>query len=434
MSGQRLKSAFSRSAEVIFAILLVLVFFSVLLVILNVFFPSGISIRTMMSQKAEAPPPPEAPTVEAPPQPDAGSQAGESEAIAAILTRAYNTVKSKRADAIAWSSATVGMELYDRDAVQTLNRSSALITFDANNYLSMGSNSLIIIKRLEQSSLAQEKRSFLVMVDGELRGKLAGSDQKSLQVEVATPSGVARIQTKGQKKNQAEFKIAINPDKSSTISVYEGEAEISAQGKTIVVNQQHSTTVAMGSAPSDPKLLPDAVQLIAPAHGDTFFYRDLSPRVTFSWKKTAGEKKYSFILARDPQFQHLVLEERPTEPHCVFGNLKDGTYYWKVSVLDGGQEGLYSDTRRFRVHQDKEPPLLKVQFPPDIVRKSTYTLAGKTEAGSQVFVMGERVKTNAEGQFEHALKLHHGVNVIVVEAVDKAGNVAYKSKMVNGKF
>ncbi|MGE5893175.1 MAG: hypothetical protein ACM34I_03880 [bacterium] len=434
MSRQRLKSAFSRSAEVIFAILLVLVFFSILLVILNVFFPSGISIRTMMSQTAEGPPAPEVSTDIVPSPLDSGKQGSESEAIAAILTRAYNTVKSKRADAIAWSAAKVGMHLYDRDAVQTLNRSTALITFDANNYLSMGSNSLIIIKRLEQSNLTQEKRSFLVMVDGELRGKLAGSDQKSLQVEVTTPSGVARIQTKGQKKNQAEFKIAINPDKSSTISVYEGEAEITAQGKTIVVDQQHSTTVAMGSAPSDPRLLPDAVQLIAPAHGDTFFYRDLSPRVTFSWKKADGEKRYSFLLARDPQFHKLVLEERPSEPKCTFGNLKDGTYYWKVSVLDGGQEGLYSDTRRLRVHQDKEPPLLSVQFPPDIIRKSSYTLAGNAEPGSRVFVMGERVKVNAEGKFEHALKLHHGVNVIVVEAVDKAGNVAYKSKMVNGKF
>ena len=40
----------------------------------------------------------------------------------------------------------------------------------------------------------------------------------------------------------------------------------------------------------------------------------------------------------------------------------------------------------------------------------------------------------ASGDFAYPLKLQPGINVIVVEAVNTVGNVAYRSRLVNGKF
>ena len=37
------------------------------------------------------------------------------------------------------------------------------------------------------------------------------------------------------------------------------------------------------------------------------------------------------------------------------------------------------------------------------------------------------------GGFSYPLQIRQGVNVIVVEAIDEAGNVAYRSELVNGK-
>jgi hypothetical protein len=59
---------------------------------------------------------------------------------------------------------------------------------------------------------------------------------------------------------------------------------------------------------------------------------------------------------------------------------------------------------------------------------------GKTEPGANVFVDGNPVKTSGDGEFRHKLKLQRGINVIVIEAVDLADNVEYRSQLIHGKF
>ncbi len=116
------------------------------------------------------------------------------------------------------------------------------------------------------------------------------------------------------------------------------------------------------------------------------------------------------------------------------GNLKEGEYYWRVSRLSGWAEGGFSETRMVRVVKDQAPPMLRVQLPGGVVQRARVTLKGVTEPGSRVFVQGERVTIDSAGAFEHGVPLKRGTNVIVVEAVDAAGNVAYQSDYVTGRF
>ena len=51
-----------------------------------------------------------------------------------------------------------------------------------------------------------------------------------------------------------------------------------------------------------------------------------------------------------------------------------------------------------------------------------------------MFINGKEVPTTSEGEFRHAVALERGINIIVVEAVDAAGNVSYRSSRVHGKF
>jgi hypothetical protein len=44
------------------------------------------------------------------------------------------------------------------------------------------------------------------------------------------------------------------------------------------------------------------------------------------------------------------------------------------------------------------------------------------------------VPVDENGRFEASVELQRGINLLVVEAVDAAGNVAYASQMVTGKF
>jgi hypothetical protein len=436
MFSSRLKNLMKRIVEGIVAILLVLLFFSVILSLLNVIFPSGTSLREIIARQKPAD------SLDASKQNSRelelsysgeGSDSGSSEDSAAVLSWTRNTVKSKRAAEIAWKSAKVGNLLYDRDAVQTFSRSAAEIQFDENNMLNMGPNSLVIIKRLRRDPLHREKRSFMVLVDGEMRGMLAQSSAESVYLEIETPGAKLLAQSGLGASAPIDFKLSVNPDKSSTIAVYQGSAKITAQGQTVTVNANQSTVVALNQAPLDPRDLPDSVQLKSPQSTGRFYYRDLPPRIRFAWQAQPTATGYHFVLARDPFFRDIVTDDHFSESQFSHGNLKKGTYFWKVSAMQETIEGLFSENRRFRVIEDQTPPKLSVQFPPGTIYKDHYTLHGKTEPGARVFVGGQRIKTSKTGKFEYKLKLSPGINVIVVEAFDVVNNVTYRSQRVNRK-
>ena len=149
-----MKALLSVLAESFLAILLVLGFFTVFIYSLNAMFPVGVGLRSLVNQNTLS---------------NAGSTpgtlgvesgdvvAGSVRELAATVSRTRNDVKSKQAESIAWMSAEVGKQLYDRDAVQTLDQSEADISFDENTILGMGENSLLIIKKQTHDPLVPGK-------------------------------------------------------------------------------------------------------------------------------------------------------------------------------------------------------------------------------------------------------------------------------------
>jgi hypothetical protein len=327
------------------------------------------------------------------------------------------------------------MRLYDHHAVQTFDRSSAVIKFDERNQLNVGDNSLVVIKRLERNPVFRENRSFLVVVDGELRGTIAASPEKALFLEIETPGAVTRIRTRDIKEGKVDFSISVDPeDKSSVITMLRGSAEVEAGGQSVVVGSNTSTVVAPGSMPSKPQALPEPVVLQAPADDTVLYYRDLPPRISFGWQPVPGASAYIFTLGRDPLLSDIMIEERLSRPSFFHGNLKSGTYYWRVSAPRSGQQSLSSETRRVTLIQDGIPPLLTVEFPPSTVEEGRGVVRGTAESGCRVYVMGKPVATDRSGRFSRRIALRHGINIVVVEAVDAAGNTTYRSQLVNGKF
>lgn len=435
--NQRLNKTIRRIIEGIVAIILVLLFFSLFLSLLNALFPTGTSLRELIARQRSSG------KYDAAGENDRDLQLNYNhdeqgsenfDEFAATLSWTRNTVKSKRATEIAWETAKEGNLLYDRDAVQTFNRSAAEIEFDASAKLSMGPNSLVIIKRLEQNSKLRSKRSFMVLVDGQLRGMLDQSGEDSVHLEIDTPGAKLLAQRQADTSGPVDFKISVNPDKSSTIAVYQGSATITAQGQSVIVNANQSTVVALDQAPLNPSDLPGRVQLNAPFSARRFYYRDLPTKIGFTWQAQPNATGYHFIMASDPNFREIVTDDQFAQPHFSHGNLKQGTYYWKVSALHKTIEGLFSENRSFRVVQDQIPPKLNIQFPPATMYQEKFTLRGKTEPGARVYIGGKPVETSESGTFQYPLQLELGINIIVVESYDAVNNVAYRSHRVNRKI
>ena len=432
MKSGSIKKLATRIIELVFAILLVLVFFLGLFKALNMFFPFGTSLQMMAADSYGGSDTEDRRRFSmAQGRNDLDfSKTGEW---AAVLERIDNKVKSKRSDGIVWRRAKKGMDLFDRDAVQTQKKSSATIRFDDENYLVMAENSLVIIQRKEEDLLFREKRSFMVVVDGELKGNISGAGENSVYLEITTPGATTRIKAKDE-KSAAEFKINVKKDRSSVVTVYAGTAEVEAQGEKVMVAANQSSRVFFNEVPEKPVELPAVVKLVSPIDSGNYVYQSLPPKIWFRWKKNKLAAGYHVMIAKDPLFAQVILNDNLKENYFVHGNLKKGNYYWRVSGQAEGGEGAFSRTRKISVVQDRIKPNLSVEMPPETVYSNEFLLKGKVEHSAHVFVDNKRISVNSTGDFTYGLQLESGINVIVVEAIDAAGNVSFKAKLVNCKI
>jgi hypothetical protein len=429
----RWKKASRRFLEIVATIILVLLSFGILLFVLQFFFPTATSIRDLFEGNYVSLQKNNQKNVVWDRSSIWGDAEEGEENLSAILFRPRNTVKARRSGAVAWTNAAEGMQLYHQDAVQTFNQSTALVSLNSKNFLEMKENTLVILKGYKKSLSSRKKRSLLLMVDGQLKGRLAGSDDEAVDVEVATPSSVTRVERDRSGKAPVDFAVAVNPDKSSSVAVYLGVAHVTAEGRTVTVKAHHGVIVRPGQAPPVPVPLPAAPAAQYPQEGSRYDYRDLPPRIRFVWDGPGGVNRYRFVLARDPGFQEVVEEEEVHATRFHHGNLEQGEYYWRVNSIAGRLEGPPSETRRIQVVQDLEAPSLRCRELPKVMKQERVTLAGETEAGTSLHVGGDPVPTDDTGKFTHEIRLRPGANVILVEAVDRAGNAAYYSQVVYRK-
>ena len=118
---------------------------------------------------------------------------------------------------------------------------------------------------------------------------------------------------------------------------------------------------------------------------------------------------------------------------------EEGSFYWRVaSVGPDGDVGPFSPFRRFRVSgggksagaQDRTAPILRMKAPFH-VGGQFYTIAGVTEPGATVFINDEEVDVESGGGFQKLVAFEKvGRNVVVIKAVDPAGNQKVESQLV----
>lgn len=419
--------------ELAIVVLIVLLFFSVVLGIINFFFPAGMSIKDLASSLRQSVSSTQSREL-AISQGEGEHESGASAPISAKVTNIDNKVNVKLASDIAWGAARPGMSLYHRDAIQTYERARALVEFDAESYLEIGQNSLVVFQSMEPDLFLRKARTFRVMVEGELRGRLSRSAAGSANLEVALP-GTNLQMTPGQGQGEdVEFRLTVNPDKSSTLSVHQGNAQLLVGGESVLLEGNHGLTIGADGRPQSIVPLPSPPQPKLPVEGSAAFYRDVPPRLTFAWKPTETAEGYRLTIARDPTFRQLVVDEQLSGTSFRHGNLKDGAYYWRVQSIKGPIEGTPSEPRALQIVQDHTPPVLSVQKLPKVVRRPTITLRGTTEPGARIYVEGKPVRVEQDGSFRHRVHVKPGASLIVVESVDAAGNVSYSTNLINGKY
>ena len=270
----------------------------------------------------------------------------------------------------------------------------------------------------------------VVLDDGDLRIFIDGTGTVSLPVVLHGTGSRILVESAGN-GHPAELQIATVPDTTAAVSVYSGGADIAAGGRRVRVGAGTFTTVPSRAPPAPPEPLPPPPDLATPSDDATFFYRTLPPRISFSWISRGPVDGYRFVLARDPGFLQIVLDERVAGPRVAQSRLEEGTYYWRVSAVRKGAAGPPGNAARFRIERRWTPPSLLVRSITRVDGGRFCVVSGMTDPGAKVFVAGIPVPVAGTGSFSCRLRLDGPVGAIVVEAVDPLGNAAYRSYWVN---
>jgi hypothetical protein len=392
------------ATEALGSLLLVVVLFSLFMFFLYAIFPAGTQLKELVRDGME--------------QAEGGATAKRKPE--ATLFSLHRDVRFRRGDSVEWGGAKSGMQLYDQDAVQTLDEAQAGISFGPRDRLEVGSNSLVVVTRLNPGDDSDE-RSYRVQVAGDVTGILSAGNK--LGLELATVGHTARILP-----GKARFRLTRDGDSAANLAVFEGEAELRSGGRVIRVPAQYGVKLANGLPVGSAVPLPPAPRL--ETEKAQYRYRLLPPRVTFAWK--GGAPGFRFQLSRDERFRRCLLDEKVTAPRFVTGKLDAGSYYWRVSGVRDGLEGNFSRVGRCRLEQILKEPVLSVNFPEQRAPAGPFALTGSLEPGSRIYVNGAEAATDSSGAFRLELIIKPGVNLIRVEAVDATGNASYASRIVYG--
>jgi hypothetical protein len=338
-----------------------------------------------------------------------------------------NEVLRKEANSIAWKRTKSGARLSFGDGIQTTRQGMAVVTFDRDNHLRIGRNSVVILNQLERDILHDSgpSASFTV-VAGEMWGSFRGN-ASPVQLDVPSANSTTRVEMAGGRP--AQFKVTVRDDRTSTISVLRGSMNLRNASGVLAVGEDQYVVVDAAGGVSDPKELLSPPDPLEPADADKRVYRQFPPKLTFKWRATKADE-YRIVIARDGEMREIVLEERVSGTTYAVGGLTAGDYWWTVSSVRKGADGPPSPRRHLTIVEDQQPPALQVSFPEARTARQSVSIAGMVDSDAQVFVAGRRAVVRPDGSFSVTAELRPGVNLIVVEAVDGVGNSAYRSREI----
>ncbi|HET8798886.1 MAG TPA: hypothetical protein VFO89_14425 [Thermoanaerobaculia bacterium] len=350
----------------------------------------------------------------------------ELESDAQFLSVEGDVKYQKRATSGEWKDAEPRTALVNGDWVKTGSRASAELVFASGSLYTIGPDALLEIYSAVNPATSKKTNTIQMRV---------GS------IEVATSSDTTTVKTPGTQvtvESESMTQVGVGRDNSSTVVNTRGGATVASQaGGTpvrLTPGEKVSATPAGELSPVKKLTMPPA--LVLPADNQVY---QMSPtlKVDFEWQPQEGATGYVLQVSRSRLFSTQEIHDRRTRTTATARVSSEGAFYWRVaSVGPDGDVGPFSTFRRFRVSgvskaiTDREPPRL-VMKQPFHYGDQFYTIAGTTEPGATVFVDNEEVDVQSNGTFVKLVAFPRvGRNVVVIKAVDAAGNQTVQSQVV----
>jgi hypothetical protein len=353
------------------------------------------------------------------------SGGGDLDSDAQFLT-VEGDVKYQKGAAGDWKDADARTALMNGDWVKTGERASAELIFSSGTLYTVGPNALLEIYSAVNPQTSRKTNTVKMRV---------GS------VEVATTTDVSTVRTPGTQvvvEQQSTAQVGVQEDQTSIVSTRGGASVAPEKGGPAIrlaTGEKVSSTPEGSLSPVKKLTMPPA--LMSPGDNQVF---QLSPKLQIQmiWQPQAGTGSYVLQVSRSRLFSTQEINKRLPKTSATAEVSSEGSFYWRVaSVGPDGDVGPFSAFRRFRVSggtktaaSDRTPPALRMKAPFH-VGGQFYTIAGVTEPGATIFINDEEVDVASGGAFQKLVAFTAiGRNVVVIKAVDAAGNQKVESQLV----
>ncbi len=238
--------------------------------------------------------------------------------------------------------------LFRGNRVGTKAASAADVTFRDETQVKLGEHSLVVILGDTNARAAPVSGAELTLVTGGLRarlGELAG--ESPAPARVTTDSGVVAMK-------DGEAQVTSDEVKTTRVAVYRGGSSLTAQKKTVDVNDGFGSKAVKGRPPTPPAPLPPAPEWTTAAASVVLSHAPAEVAFAFQPSGSAGPAaaEWHVQLARDAAFDDLLVDRRtPIGVRMVEAkNLPPGTYFARASAIDADRfEGKWSAVARTTV-------------------------------------------------------------------------------------
>jgi hypothetical protein len=339
------------------------------------------------------------------------------------IISAQGKVEVQRANQTGWERARERQVLYNGDFVKTAGGASAEVLFSDGTVYRLGSDTLLEMHR--EAGTGKEAAS------GEVKLTVG-------EVNVFTALNQSVVLTdsvRAEVERDSRVGVDVADDSSTTVAAYAGGARVTGQsGQTAQLRSRQAVSASASGQLGERRVVPAVPALLEPP-ANVLVNLDASDRVRLTWRSVTGAIAYDLQVSRSRVFGPSNLEvlsnNRPgTE--ATIRVLRPGTYYWRVAAAGADRlRSEWSGPRAFKAYTGKRveelvdttPPKLEVARPTQI--GNMFLVQGQTEPGCTVTINGESVDVGADGKFKKAIAFHEtGVGVILIQAIDPAGNTS----------
>ena len=352
----------------------------------------------------------------------------------AKIYRFEGDVKLKRVRQFVWESVAGNVALRVGDQIKTASNGSAQIVYFDGTITTIKPGSLLEIRELFEDPATKVRKVREKLNCGGVVSTTQGGNATGSFHEVATETSTARS------KDRAQLAVDYDRQQGKTrLAVESGEAEVSAGGKTLKLARLESVTVSPSQQFAGKEMILAPPELLEPIDQRVFVFDPGEPvAITLRWGKVPGAASYRLQISQQPLFGLLLLDKPDiASSSVVLPDLVSGSYYWRASARDaGGDEGAFSETRKFRIGSERDrgpedkvpPPLQLIDFLPS---GALVIIKGRTEPAASVTIDGQGVDVYDDGTFTAVVKMKHdGLNTLQILAQDVAGNETRLNKSV----